>query len=380
MGRARPHILIVRLGAIGDVVNSILLLRLLRRRWPEAWIGWVVHPLSAPLLERDGDLDELFVLPQKRLLPELRLLRRRWRAIGIDWAIDISRTLKSGFVAWATGAPRRVAFDFDRSKEGNWLFATERIEAGDPQEHVIYHYLDMARHLGAVDEERPVEEQISWDIALRPDEEERVEGWLRSLQGEGRKDEGLLPRPIVLNLGASKPANRWSVERWAELARRLSEAGERVCLCGGPGDRPAALRLADRLSKGSADFEVCELEPGSGGPRRLGERILDLVGHSGLGDLAALFARSRLFVGCDTGPMHLAVAMGCPVVALFGPANPRRTGPWGNEDFVVSLGLHCGPCRRKRCRRGDTACMAGITVDRVWETVQLRLRTSKRSV
>lgn len=354
MRDGRPHILIIRLGAIGDVVNSLVLLRLLRRKWPDAWIGWVVHPLSAPLLRMQPELDEIFVLPNRGMLAGLRRLRRRWRRLGIDWVVDLSRILKSGLVALATGASRRVGFDRLRSKEGNWILSTECIPPGDFQEHVVYHYLDMARHLGALDEDRPEEEQVSWGLRVPDEAAERIAARLAEA---GMVEAG----PVLLNLGASRPAKTWPPARWAELARGLVEAGERVVLVGGPGDRGAATAVFEAL--------------GDGRPAEL----VDWVGTTDLVELAALIARARLVVSCDTGPMHLAVALGAPVVALFGPTNPRRCGPWGQGEHVVSLGLHCGPCGGKRCRKGTAECMAGISAERVLEACRIRLRTSRRS-
>jgi hypothetical protein len=192
-------------------------------------------------------------------------------------------------------------------------------------------------------------------LPVRVENDARAAAW-----AEGRLA-ALGGAPIVVNLGASKPANRWPPERFGELAARLAAAcGGPVVFTGGPADVEAG-RLAERAAAGA---------PG----------VASLVGETDLRQLVALCARARLFVGCDTGPMHVAAAVDTPVVALFGPADARRTRPYGGgaggvQHRVVRATPEppCAPCGRKRCNQPRHACMEDITVDAVLDACRATL-------
>ena len=147
-------------------------------------------------------------------------------------------------------------------------------------------------------------------------------------------------------------------ERFGALAAALARDGLSVCLTGGPDDRAAAERA--RAAAGNA-------------------AVRDLVGQTSLRELVALSARARLFVGCDTGPMHLAAALGVPVVALFGPADPARTGPFGAGHVLVRVPPPCAPCGRKTCNQPRHACMEDLDVERVLAAVRARLAEAPRA-
>lgn len=166
--------------------------------------------------------------------------------------------------------------------------------------------------------------------------------------------------PVLVNLGASKPANRWPAERFGRLAAALGREGP-VCFVGGPDDREAADEAAGALG---------------------GAPVRDLVGRTSLPELIALLRQARLFIGCDTGPMHLAAALDVPLVALFGPADERRTGPYGWDrpesvaapaPLVVRTRPECAPCGAKRCPLPRRACMLDLDLDPVLEACALQL-------
>jgi ADP-heptose:LPS heptosyltransferase len=291
----------VRLGAIGDVVNALTLAAALKRRDPGIHLGWLIHPLAEPLVQGNPCVDRVHRLPRKGMLGALPALRRELRHEPYDLVIDLQRLLKSSILARLSGAQRVLGYDRSRSKEGAWLLYKERIPAGPARAHMVDQYAEFARYLGCSGPAvHPLPAPGTAAI-------QRANEWLGPL--------GDVP-PVVVHIGASKPENRWAPERYAELVGELLDSGSRgVVLTGGPGDRADAGPTRERWG-GHA-------------------RFVDVLGETDLPELMAVFSRCRVFIGCDTGPMHLAAALGLPVVALFGPADPLRTGPYGPRHRVV---------------------------------------------
>jgi ADP-heptose:LPS heptosyltransferase len=323
-----PRLLAVRTGAIGDVVNALVFAAAVKEAAPETRIGWVVHPLAAPLVTGHPAVDRVHPWKRGGGVRELVRLVRELRAERYPLAVDLQRIQKSALVA-RLAAPRVLGFDRARTKEVSWLWTTERVgpETGP---HRVDGYLDLARHLGC---------PARAPRFLLP-RDEAAEAWAAGLVRD------LGGAPVLVNLGASKPENRWEPERAGALALALAERGVAVCLTGGPGDRAAAERAV----------------------RAASAQVRDLVGHTSLLQLAALARRARLFVGCDTGPMHLAAAAGARVVALFGPADPARTGPYGAGQRVVRA-----PSRRMEDL--DVAAVLAAVETSLGEAAALRERS-----
>ncbi|MCB9915408.1 MAG: glycosyltransferase family 9 protein [Planctomycetes bacterium] len=312
------RIALVKLGAIGDVVNTLPFVCRLRAGWPRTRLTWVIAPLAHELVRGHDAVDEFLVL-DVRDRARRRAGLRALRAGRHDLVIDLQRILKSGVIARLSGAPRRLGFDRARTKELAWLFTNERIAPNPAPGTTVAQYLEFADHLGLP--ATPPEwrlPRVAWTDAA--------------------------PR-VALGLGASKPANLWPLEHWAALAARLvAEHGPgRVALVGGPGDRAAADAVLARVPAG----------------------LVDTVGRLSLRQTAGLLAASAVFVAGDTGPLHMAVAVGTPVVALFGAADPARTGPYLRPDAVLREAVPCAPCRRRHCNVAGHPCMTGLAVERV---------------
>ncbi len=324
------RVLIVRLGAIGDVVNALVVAAALKDARPDITIGWVVHPLAQPLVDGHPCVDRVHVWRRDGGLAEARRVLREVRGEQYELALDLQRITKSALLARCSGAARVLGFDRGRAKEASWLWTRERIPPGSAAAHMVDQYLEFVRHLGL--------REARARRAFPPDPE--AAAWADGLVAE------LGGAPILVNLGATKPANRWPPERFGTLAGTLRrELDTPVVLTGGETDRAAERRA------------LAALDPEHG--------VRSLVGATSLRQLVALVARARLFVGCDTGPMHLAAACGTPVVALFGPADPRRTGPYGEGHQVVRVPPPCAPCNRRTCNQPRHACMEDITVELV---------------
>ncbi|MEE2939600.1 MAG: glycosyltransferase family 9 protein, partial [Planctomycetota bacterium] len=148
---APDRVLIVRLGAIGDVANALVVANALRDARPACFIGWAVHPLSAPLVEGHPAIDKVHVWPRGTGAAGLRALRREVVAEGYDVAIDLQRLQKSSLVARLSGAPRVLGFDRARAKELSWIWTRERIESGPRREHMVHQYMRFPRLLGLAD-------------------------------------------------------------------------------------------------------------------------------------------------------------------------------------------------------------------------------------
>ncbi|MEZ6003176.1 MAG: glycosyltransferase family 9 protein [Planctomycetota bacterium] len=295
------RILIVRLGAIGDVVNALTVAAALKDRDPAVRIGWLVHPLARPLVENNPVVDRVHVVPRQGLWKNLGPLRRELRAEGYGLTIDLQRMQKSAVLGRLAGAPRYLGYDRARCKEGAWVWYREHIATGPRREHMVLQYRRFGEYLGC---DAPIRHSLPPD---RPAERAWCEEWLAPWSGHA---------PTIVHIGASKPENRWNPERYAELVQGLLERDSGpVLLTGGPGDRADAAP-AEAIARGN-------------------NRFRSLVGQTDLLQLLTLLRRARLYVSCDTGPMHMAAAVGCPVVALFGPADPCRTGPFGPGNVIL---------------------------------------------
>jgi heptosyltransferase-1 len=327
------RILIVRLGAIGDVVNSSALLGPLREVYPDAFIAWAVHPPASPMIAGLPGVDEVIVIPRDRFpwrLSELADTLRRYR---FDLAIDLQKLAKSALVAWLSGAPVRLGYDFGRAKELSWMFSNRKLPRGDPQSHVVDQVLEFAAALGAT--AAPARFSIPIHDADR---------------ALARRVGLPAARPhIVLSIGASEVAKRWFAPGFARLIDSLAARGAAALLIGGPSDDER--RLADEIrSLARAPF-------------------LDAAGQGGVRDLLGLLEHAGAFVGSDTGPLHLAAAMGIPTVGLYGPQNPSRSGPYGWVRYTVFKGLPCSPCFAGVCPHGTTSCMRSIRSEDVLASI-----------
>lgn len=317
------RILIVKLGAVGDCLHTLIALRVLRERFPDAVLGWVVETKSEQVVAGNPDLDHLHVWRRKQTSRELKAgcLGAAWepvrevvdeiRAVGYDTAIDFQNLFKSGFFLRKSGATTRIGFS--RLREGNFLFANQRVRPGPDDRHMVRRYLALLRPLGIEVNGRPPAVPV---VVPKRDHAGVDEFFALHVPDN---------RPIVaFNPAASLPRKLWPAQRFAEVADRLAETHRAVPLViWGPGEES----LVERM-KAAARCEVLMAPPTT------------------LKELAYLLSRCTLYVGNDSGPMHLAAAMGCAVVGLFGPTDPRRVAPWTTKARCVEPGEPFGKMRR----------------------------------
>ncbi len=322
-------ILFIKLGALGDVINTLPLAVNLKKHF-NARIHWLIEPLSYPLVSNHTCVDRTILFDKYRWRTSLGEVRRQVRKIRYDVTLDLQRILKSGLLSMMANTGRRIGFDKKRCKEMTWIFPFERIPPADPGKHMLSQYQEFAHYLGVSNF------HVRWDIPVA---------------GKGFAD--LPAEYIVLNIGATKSANKWYPDRFASLAETVMKRyNVPAVITGGPEDRQGAEQIRAAAN--------CE--------------IVDLVGKTSLKDLIEVLNGSKAVVSCDTGPMHLAVALGKEVIALFGPANPRRTGPFRGR--VIQKYLDCSPCNLKRCK--DRACMDAISAGDVMERIEEILPASSK--
>ena len=334
------RILIIRLSAIGDVVHTLPAVPLLKKYLPGCHITWVVEQAAADLLRSYDGIDELLVSHRKDWL---RLLRkgspvaayeqasafiRRLRASEYDLVLDFQGLFKSSVLAGLSRGERTIGFA--NARELAPLFYSENAAAPDFNDHAISRHMGILRHLGIPD--GPPVFSPFWGA----DEESRVAAFLAG-QAAGPL--------IVIHPWAAWPTKCWNDGSLAAVADRLQEKfAAAVVFVGAASDRSRAAAVISRMTRSA----------------------LDLSGRIGLRELACIFARATLVLAMDSGPLHLACAVGSPVVALFGPTAPWRTGPFGSRHSVIRKELACSPCyRKKSCPLGHHRCMDAITVEEV---------------
>ncbi len=330
------RLLIVKMSSIGDVLHALPLAQALKEARPSLHLGWLVRTRCADLLRGNPHIDHLYVIPDKPTLLTLLSLRRVLHAARFQAALDLQGLLLSGVLTWLSGA--RVRVGWDRNREGNALFLTHPVVPGkDVTRHEIDALFGFADALGI----QPAYESYPAQAYLAaPDRAWAAE----QLAG--------LPHPLVaLNVGASRAYKRWPAEHWADLADGLSNRGAGLAFVGDKADAALAAQVRALMT--------------SHGP------VVDLAGQTSLRALASVLAACDSVVSADTGPMHLAVAVGTPVVALFGGTDPRRHGPYGAGHTALHKPLPgASPSRRPSDAYGE-ACMRALSPDDVLRAVPL---------
>jgi heptosyltransferase-1 len=321
------RLLIALTGALGDVVRALPLLGRIRRGRPDAHVTWVVEPPSAPLLEGHPWIDDLIVFPRARGVAGFLATLRRVRAQHPTVALDLGRGAKTAMIVLASGATTRLGFARADAREGSWLAATRRLPPQGPSEAKIDQFLAFGDLLELPP--APVE------FGLAPSPAERAEA--ESLTAK-------LPRPLVAAcLGSSCPSRRWFPEATAAaLSDLAARRGGSAVLLGTAADAPFAAAIA----------------------RATPATVRDLTGRTTLRQLVAVLARSDVAFGPDSGALHVASAVGTPVVSLWGATSAERSAPYGSERHVVHGDAPCAPCFLRDCPIGRV-CMRAIAADTV---------------
>jgi lipopolysaccharide heptosyltransferase II len=354
------RILLVRLRQIGDVVLTTPAVAALRRRFPDAHLTYLVEPPAAPVLAGNPHLDEVIVAPRGRgiaaLLKDAGLALRLRRA-RYDLAIDFHGGPRASLLTLLSGARRRIGYEVVGRA---WMY-TDVVSR--PRElrrrHSVVNQWDLLDVLGVpapTPEGNPLEMPLDTGAAAGI-------GRRLAAAGVGADDE-----IAVIHVSASSPFRRWPLSSFVETAAALaSRAGRRIIVTSGPADRDAANSIIAearaRLPAGDRD------------------RVLS-CGDITLTELRAVLERSAVYIGGDSGPLHIAAATSVPIVAIFGPTPSERSAPWRDSRFPTESievdGLPCRPCDQRVCEPGDFRCLTRIDSTRVVSAAERILATRGR--
>jgi heptosyltransferase I len=350
-----PGLLVIRLGALGDVANTLPAVAGLREASPDLRIGWLVEPPSRDLVAASGLANEIIMFPRKtfsdlagnplrwfRLLKEWFAFRRVLRSYHYDFVLDFQGNLKSGLMGSATGARGRIGFARGFCREMNWVFnpllalpkskQMPRVE----KNMALVQVLDTEAKIGTV----KLSETAS-DVA-------KVKTFMETLPSAGPL--------VVLHPGTSDFGRfkRWPPDRFGQLAVFLKEQ----------------FQARSVITRGPAEAELAQLTAAaSNGAAVIAPELT-------IGELIELLRRADLFVGADTGPLHIAALLKRPVVAIFGPKDPVIYGPYGTQGRIVRLDLECSPCKERDC--DHSRCILDIPVEMVKDACADMLGTTAR--
>ena len=339
------NILIVKLSAIGDVIHTLPSLAALRKLYPEAHITWVVEEAAADLVKNHPMLDAVLISRRKnwikslrqgefsRPLREMRAFLRELRKRPYDLVIDFHGLLKSAVIVLLSGGKRKLGYDSLQELSG--LFYNEKIPE-DMNKHAVDRYLDFPRYLGAKIEE------AQFILPSDNTAQTRIQSLLKKYHLENKKF-------IAVNPVAYWETKLWNDEKFAGLADLIkTKLNIEVVFTGS--------------EKESIDKITAQMQ----------DKAVNLAGETSLSELAHLYKNALMLITTDSGPMHLAAAVGTPVIALFGPTDPQRTGPYGEGHTIIRTDLPCSPCLLKRCP--TKKCMQDILPEQVMAAIEHKLK------
>lgn len=335
------NILIIKMSSLGDVIHALPTLHAIRQNWPQAKITWAVHEQFSAVLPGEPYIDEVLYINKKKLksISYLLELRRELHSRQFDMCLDLQCLAKSAIVAFFSGAKEK--YGYWELREGSKL-VNKALVGPNQYGHVIERYLDTVRALGGrVD---------SIEFPLRRSEE-AAQSVRAKLEHRGLS----MDQPyIVVAPGARWAVKEWPIGNFAQLATRLSEVGLPVVLIGAPND----------ASKGESIKSVAT-----------SSQVVNMIGQTNLLELIELIGHSAFYISADTGPLHIANALKRPLIALFGPTSPDRTGPYGGA-YVHIIKSPTSRATVEEPLIDDPECMAHITVDQVMDEVKPILELS----
>jgi len=345
------NILIVKLSAIGDVIHTLPALNAIRKHYPHASITWLVEEDAAAIVQGHKALDRVLVSKRKRWLKAFRGLSilntikevydfvKTLRDTRYDMILDFQALLKSGILVAVARGRRKIGFGKGlEHMEHSYIFLNERIPAVDMEVHALLRGMMMLHALGI-----PTN-KVEYKLPVSDHDHKKIDELMKRHGING------LESFVAINPVAKWESKLWPNEKFAELSDMLIDRyGIKIIFTGGIKDCSIIQEITSSM-KG---------------------RAITFAGKTTLTELAALYEKAALVISTDTGPMHLAAAVGTPVVAIFGPTAPWRTGPFGPGHQIITANLQCIPCFKRRCEKTD--CMNLISVDQVLNGVKKAL-------
>lgn len=345
----KKRFLILRLSAVGDVIRTLPAVKLIKVYYPESSITWIAEEASKSLIDTQPEIDEVILFPRRRWKEGIKSLKYFVRTLievykfildirkkKFDIVLDFHGILKSGIISFISGAPRRIGFNKPSSKELNYLFSNIKVRLKDERISRIKKNFALLNALGLrVD-------SFNTNLYIPPEDQKYIESFFKSLRLE-------LKRPIiVIHPGTSQKTmyKRWDKNNYSQLSDRLiRELKATVIFTWGEDE----LELIEEIRTNMRETSV------------LGPRTESLT------MLAEVFRRSDLYIGGDTGPMHIASLVGTPVVVIYGPTDPIVNEPIGYHKKVLKE-VGCNPCRKRSCK--ELICLKNIEVEDVFQAAK----------
>jgi lipopolysaccharide heptosyltransferase II len=325
------------MGSLGDVARGLALISHIKTQRPQSRITWLVEPKCADLVGLHPQIDSIIIFKRAWSLMAVRDLVQQLRKDHFDITLDLQRHLKSGFFARLSNGKRRIGFHRKNAKESNWIFNTEHIDYFSETLPKLQHYFKFLDYLGFPE---PVE----------------VDFGFSQFKAHQYLPNGLsaVRHPLVaVLLGSRWESKNWFVEGYIQLVQRIMATTDfKVALIGDRSQAADAQKISDNVKS---------------------KEMINLVGKTSLAELTAVLKHATAAIGPDSGPGHLAAAVGTPYVALFGPTSPKRTAPYGCEHLVVQASLNCIPCYKKQCPEHTKQCMHAICADDIMEKLSVAL-------
>ena len=349
---APPSILIVLMGSLGDVTRGLGIVAHLKACCPECRITWLIEPKCADLVGLHSGIDHIIVFKRAWSFKALWDLYQQLRQCHFDITLDLQRHFKSGFFSMLSQGKQRIGFHRKDSKELNWLFNNAHIKYYNNELSKLDHYFKFTQYLGLDDPTRVNFGISNWDAP------KHLPHVLMDL------DDPL----ISIVLGSSWESKNWHTRGYIHLI-------EQILANEGSGLKNEAAALANEAPGLTGEAWRVAMIGDATQTTVAGEisdhiknnALIDLVGRTSLLELAAVLKCSAAVVGPDSGPGHLAAAMGTPYISLFGPTSPVRTAPYGFEHLVVQTQLDCIPCYQKQCPLLTRQCMVDIRVEEIMD-------------
>ena len=353
-------ILLIRLRLIGDVVFTTPIPRALKRAFPGAHVTYLVEPQAAPVVSGNPHLDEVIVAPRPRGLARVAAdlqLARQLRRARYDLVIDLHGGPRSAWLAWLSGAPRRIGYEIAGR---TWMYtrAVARPLALRPR-HSVVNQWDLLEAIDGWPLGGPDRTRDAVEMAPDAAADARIAQRLRAAE--------ITPQHelVVVHVSAGNRFRMWPEAAFTTLVAGLAARSphRRIVLSSGPSDREAGARIAAsaRRTLGASS-----------------DRLIDF-GEFDLAELRALVERSRLFVGGDTGPLHIAATTATPIVGIYGPTESVRSAPWRDPrlatESVEVTGLPCRPCDQRVCEPGDFRCLTTLKPEDVLSAAERAMST-----
>jgi ADP-heptose:LPS heptosyltransferase len=326
------HILFIRLRLLGDIILTIPSIQIFKEHFPGVKVYYVVEESFKEMGELIPGVHQLVVIPREMGLEGMWKFRKDVRNIGFDAVIDFHSGPKSAQLTWLTGAKLRIGF---RTPNRNWAYhrLTPR-NFGDTPTHSVYNQAKLLEHLGITVSVESLPQYPAITIRDTPIS--------NPVEAAIKKE-----KKVVIHVGAGNPFRDWGLENFSALISRLKKQGITVFLIGSGEDEKKRGNYLGHL---------------------LG--VDDFTGKLSIAQLFYLISNSDVYVGADSGPLHLASLTAVPLVALYGPNIPEISGPWRKKDVsIIQLPMACRPCTQRKCIYGIIPCMKNISMDEVYATI-----------